>query len=172
MSAREGFESIHKLAASATVGVLADFRCNEHPVGVDNVADGGIDERLSNAIKIGLAARQQIWSRFSKDELHALGDHKGCCERKRESHPTNVPLPKLPPPDERLGGSSASSWAGYEDHAHDEDECDNNEEPCWDCFVVLKGVRDVEIDWGEGAVVRVDIFPTSADCCNCAVVCC
>jgi hypothetical protein len=34
---------------------------------------------------------------------------------------------------------------------------------------VLKGVRDVEVNGGEGAVVWVDVFPASTDCSDCSV---
>jgi hypothetical protein len=36
---------------------------------------------------------------------------------------------------------------------------------------MLKGVRDVEVDGREGSVVRIDIFPASADCRDSAVWC-
>ena len=152
MSTGKGFEAIHQFSASAAIRVRADVRCDKHPVLTEDVANDGIDKGRSDATEVGLTTRQQIRSRLAKHELHALSDHEGRRKRKSETHPTNVPLPELPPPNERLGSSSASCWSGdeehadYEDDAGGDDECDKDEEPCWNGFVVLEGVRDVEID--------------------------
>lgn len=177
MPTGEGLETVHELAASAAVGVLADFRGYENPVHVYNISNDGIDQGLLDACEVRLTARQQVRSWFSKDQLHALGDHECGRERQSKSHPANVPLPELPTPNEGLGSSSASRWSGDKHHAYDEndaggrDEGDKDEQPCRDGFVVLKGVRDGEVDGGEGAVVWVNVFPTSADCSDCSVCC-
>jgi hypothetical protein len=177
VAGREGLEAVHEFAASAAVRVRADVRGDEDPVCVHDVADYWVDQARCNAAEVGLAARQQIRAWLSEHDLHALGDQKGRGERKRETHPANVPLPQLPPPDERLGGSSASSRAGDEDHADDEDDAgggherDENEEPCWNGLVVLKRVRDVEVDGREGAVVWENVFPAGADCCDGTIDC-
>jgi len=177
MPAGEGLEPVHELAASAAVGVLADFRGNENPVHVHNISNDWVDQGLLNACKVRLAARQQVRSWFPKDQLHALGDHESGRERQSKAHPANVPLPELPTPDECLGSSSASGWSRDKHHAHNKDDAggrdegDKGEQPCWDGFVVLKGVRDGEVDGGEGAVVWVDVFPAYADCSDCSVSC-
>jgi hypothetical protein len=177
VSAREGLEAVHEFAASAAVGVRADVGSDEHPVGVYDVGHDGVDERLLDAAEVGLAAREQVGTRLSEEELHALRDEESGCERERETHPANVPLPELPTPDECLGGSPASGRAGDEDHAHDEDdgggreERDDDEQPCWNGLLVLKGVRYVEIDGRKGSVEWVDVFPSSTDSCDCAESC-
>jgi hypothetical protein len=142
-----------------------------------DVGDDGVENEFVDAFEVGLAARQQIRSRLAEDELHALGDHESGRKRKAEPHPARVQLPKLPPPDERLGGSSTSSWTRNEDHAYKEDdEAGRNEgyddkEPCWDHLMVLHGVRDVEVDGREGAVVWEDVLQAAADASDYAEAC-
>jgi hypothetical protein len=177
VAAGERLEAVHQFTASAAIWIGADVRSDHDPIGADNVLDDRVDKILINVGEVGLAAGEQIGSRLPEHELHALGDHEGYGERESEAHPANVPLPEFPPPDQRLGGSSASSGARHKNHAHDEDDGggrnqgDEDEEPCWNGLVVLERIRDVEIDGREGAVVRVDVFPAGADCCNCAVSC-
>jgi hypothetical protein len=178
VSTGEGLEAVHEFAASAAVGVSADARCDHNPVwAAHNALQDRSDEKVVDSLEVGVAAGQQVWARLSEHELHALCDHECGREREREAHPANVPLPELPPPNQRLGSSPASSRSGNEDHAHDEDDagrrdkCDEDQEPCRDGFVVLEGIRDVKIDGRKGSIIWVDVFPASADCCDSAVSC-
>jgi hypothetical protein len=121
--AGEGLEAVHEFAASAAVGVSAYAGCDHDPVwAVHDILQDGSDEKFVDFREIGPAAGQQVGSRLSEHELHALCDHECGRERECEAHPANVPFPELPPPNQRLGSSSASSRSGNEEHAHDEDD--------------------------------------------------
>jgi hypothetical protein len=141
----ERLEAVHELAAATAVGVLADAGGDEDPVLVERLADAVYGE-FADAGEIGVAAREQVRARLAEDELHALGDQEGGCERESQAHPARIKLPELPTPDERLWGAAASCWAGDEEQADDEDDgggCDEaaeDEEPCWDALVVLERV--------------------------------
>lgn len=172
MAAGEGFEAVIKFSTPAFVRVPADFRGNHNPIEVtgEHVSHRRIDQIRTEESRIRIAAREQIWPWLSEHELHALCDQKGGGKGEGETHPANVPLPEFPPPNERLGGASASRWSRDKDHAYDEDDAsrcnegDEYEEPCRDRLMVLEGVRDVEIDGREGAVIWKDVFPACADC--------
>lgn len=171
MTAGKGLEAVHELTTAAAVRVGADARTDHGPIRVwaHDIGDDGVEDEFIEAVEVGLAARQQVRSGLAEEELHALGDHKSSRKREAEPHPARVQLPELPPPDERLGGSSARSRAGDKDHAYEEDnearrdECDDDKEPCWDPLMVLEGVGNVEVDGREGAVVWEDVLQTGAD---------
>jgi hypothetical protein len=121
--AREGLEAVHEFAASAAVGVGAYAGCDHDPIwAAHDALQDRRDEKLVDFRKVGPAAGQQVWSRLSEHELHALRDHECGRKRERETHPANVPFPELSPPNQRLGSSPASSRSGNKDHAHDEDD--------------------------------------------------
>lgn len=169
VTAGEGLEAVHELTTAGAIRVPADTGTDHDPVCSLDVGDNGVEDVVVDAAEVGITARQQIRSGLAKDKLHALGDHESGRKRKAETHPARVQLPKLPPPDERLGGSATGSRTGNKDHAYEEDdeagrdEGYDDKEPCGDHLMVLHGIRDVEVDGRERAVVWEDELQAAAD---------
>lgn len=145
VTAGEGLEAVHEFSSTAAVGVLANTRRDHDPIYVEDLAHR-IDCKFCNALEVGIAAGEEIWSWFSKQELHALCDQECRCERKSKTHPASVPLPQLPPPNQGLGCASFSGRSWDEYHANEENdgggrnEHYDGEQPCWNTLVVLEWI--------------------------------
>jgi hypothetical protein len=181
---------LEAISHDVLVRVLADSIRNKNPCWIEDFLDDRVDGRLADAIQVWVTTGEEVRPGFAKQQFHALGDHKSGCQRQRKTlgvladelfafpartyHPAGIPLPQLPPPDERLGRASTGCRTRHKYHAHEEDngggddEPDDGHEPCWNRLVVLVGKGYGEVDGGEGAFEGSQILPSGADSGDCA----
>lgn len=193
VAAGEASEPVVKKRA---VGLPADGGRDQGPA-VGDVLSVSADDVLRNVGQIRVAARDHVRARLAEEVLHAVRDEP--CGRNAEaqtqpSRYTNkdsasflffqcrdetrleltVPLPELPPPDQRLGRPPTDRRPRHEKQAYQEDndgrddQRDDDQHGRRDLLLDM-GVGDGEVEDRERAVEGADAVPTAGDACDCTV---